>query len=336
MSNVMNLDIKNKRDYNDKVKFGKSYWDQAEALAVLEKAEKLELVKRMMKEIVLNSDIRKIEYDIQGSGDSGSIEDTTMYTYEKDSDGNNIVEIEPQYEYTTIQLPTEHHPGQKCVIKPYTVSWKRHDADAKYTYPEAVEDLTYYITTGKVLSAKQQTGINGELDSTDYFVCREHTDSQPRQWPKWGEKLIWQNEFPKIGNVLDWNRAASSDRAIHPFIGLQNYVYQILPAGWEINEGSSSTVVFEYDDAETDNGDVCKNTYDDNNFTIDIEFNQVVYDTNEYSWKIKAGEDMYKVVSNYCKNNKVKDRTLNLNSEVQNSKFYGLVKTVEEAMEGVE
>ena len=333
MSNVMNLDIKNKRDYSDKVKFGKSYWDQAEALAVLEKAEKLELVKRMMKEIVLNSDIRKIEYDIQGSGDSGSIENTTMYTYEKDSDDNNIVEIEPQYEYTTIQLPATHHPGQDCVVKPYTVSWKRNDDDAKYTYPEAVEDLTYYINAGRVLSAEQKTGINGELDSTDYFVCREHTDSQPREWPQWGEKLIWQNEFPKIGNVLDWNKAASSDRAIHPFIGLQNYVYQILPAGWEINEGSNSTVVFEYNDPD---GDVTKDTYDESNFTIDVEFNQVVYDTNEYSWKIKAEKDMYKVVSNYCKNNKVKDRTLNLNSEVQNSKFYELVKTVQQAMEGVE
>ena len=319
---AMNITLNNKREYDSKTKFGKTYWDQQVAIEILEKAEKLELAKKQMKEIVLNSDIRKIEFDIQGSGDDGGIEQTLLFDY-------NGEQIDSNYNYTRVTIPTEHSPGEKCVTKPYIHHWNSDDIKNRYTVPEGLDDISKHMMTGRIISSEALYDGNGKKLGIEYFMYRENENEYPDAWPCWGGEEKWKNEFPKIGKVNDY--FSSLRKSKHPIQGLMDYTYQLLPGGWEINEGSSSTVVFEYNDEDNN---VSKTNYEDKNVSIDIEFNQIVYETKDYHWSINSNKDMHKLVSSCLDAMKIKGRTINLNSQAQHDSFYDLVDIVEKAMDG--
>lgn len=319
---MLNIQLTNKRDYNSKDKFGTTYWDQAAAIKVLEKAENLENIKKDMKQIVLNSDVREILLNIEGSGDSGGIEETLLYDKHENA-------LTPKYEYTKIVIPVNHEPGSKTVIKPYTNKWEQTDTKNLYTVPEALSDVTNHITTGKIISSTPEYDINNVKIGNEYYVYKENVSNIDIPWPTWGaDNLYWKNEFPSIR--LSWNSYSRTEKPNHPFQSLMEYAYEILPGGWEINEGSNSVVSFKYND---DGTNTSKETYNDNNFKISVDFNQVVYETNEHSWEINAGPDYYKIMSTELKKENIKNRTINMNSEQQSSKFYRIVKQVEKAME---
>ncbi len=313
-NNAFNIELKNPRDYSSKEKFGKTYWDERRAIAQLQNAEKHEEAKRWFRNIVENSPIRKIVLDINGSGDSGAIDDVSFYDVNRDY-------IYPKYHIGKINIP--HMDKGNTVTEPFKEHWEYQDY--QITYIQALELLKRYIAKGQVIDAEWiKSEAGGEYDSTQYTIVKDNKDNK-QVWKSWDCDSQYKLEFPDIKASYFYLNTSK-----HVLEEMVEYAYTLLPGGWEINEGSTSEIIYEYCGPEIDKENGIE--YEDKHFHVDVKYTQYEYSEETHEWKLNSDKELHKIVTNFLENNKLKDRKLNLENKRHNELFYKLVEEVSTAV----
>ena len=318
--NILNVNFDNKLKYG-KTKFDKNYWDEQRALGTMERAEKHENAKQCWDRITKGSPIRMIQVDIAGSGDSGGIDEIRLY----DENQNLII---PKYQIGTLLIPTETYYNSDeedatKIVKPFTKYWTANQ-DKFDTREAALECLSKYYVENNILNATPSYK-DDVIYCTEYELVRDNIGTQDtnQEWKHWNDNANrqYELEFPKINKSLFYSDRNKS----HPLVELYDYTYRLLPGGWEINEGSTSKITF-YNDKALENG------VSDSSFKVSVDFTQFEYAENNESWEINSQDDMYKIVREFIKDNKIKHHTINLKNKRHNELFYKLSKKLGNAM----
>tara|TARA_R100000808_G_C2143901_1_gene151684 strand:+ start:95 stop:1099 length:1005 start_codon:yes stop_codon:yes gene_type:complete len=236
-----NIQIVRKNKDMDKKRHGKDWWTEHKAIEAFKHSELDENRARWWNEIVSNTPIRSMTIHINGSGDSGGIDE--VYLYDKFGD-----EIEADYQVHHFKLMQTDFDYEKWLEDKDSV----HHGGVNQSSPEGQESVTYALNqTDAKMNVKAFNSLledGWQIAATTHSGWREYL-KDVTLYKKTGKKGYWSTDdsvynihFPKI-NQFQYIGNERCENVISKF--LNTLYYGILPGGWEINEGSYNTLTVE-------------------------------------------------------------------------------------------
>lgn len=241
MSNKFNTDtfhnfqiVRKSKDMKDD-RHGVDWWTEHRAIATLKDIKFDERRASDWKHITDNTDIESMRVCINGSSDSGGIEE--VYLYDGFSD-----EIHPKYQ--TLDFPLINHgvnldediPDVHCYTnegcKSYSFDSEGVDENRK--------DFQTYLGNGWDLYKAEKANTFSNPHFTNVHLCRQG----PGNDGFWNDSSLFNLEFPSLTR---YNHMVNGRvNSLNEF--LDSLYYGVLPGGWEINEGSNNEITITSDE----------------------------------------------------------------------------------------
>ena len=299
--------IRKQKDDFQKPRQGRDWWSESQAIDMFKKAENDGKRQEYWHSIVENTPIRKMEIQINGSGDSGGIEDIELY----DESGN---EIECEYniatfhmlynlsneEWDEIKTRRELASDYKADFRQLSNDWS--DSNTEYTldregYNECMNDFQKALKDGWSLLSIDKNNPTWHFNDT-YVMYRKEDVMKSAGWYSWlNEKAQLMFEGCKHYN----HQTQKSEHSLNIFVDSMYYV--ILPGGWEINEGSSNTVTVTNKKIGTENYPIINVEHyfyreDNENYEIDSHdflsyMRQATSESMKFNLDTKKGSDEF-------------------------------------------
>ncbi len=231
--------ITREKDKWDGNRQGVDWWTESQAMSLFQHAKKDGDRQRYWNTIIKETPIRSMKVVINGSGDSGGIEDFYLYD-------------ENEYEISAMFKVKQFH-----MLKNKTdAEWEKWSSEHKSTYGDQTKFVQlnddkateYELSVEGRKKCMQQyieamednwelhsINRNGDWNSADTYIMYKSWDSADG-YNDWGyqDSVKLNLQFPSCNT---YDRDAGKNRnAITAF--LNSLYYGILPGGWEINEGS--------------------------------------------------------------------------------------------------
>ena len=241
--------IRKQKDDFQKPRQGKDWWSESQAIDMFKKAENDGKRQKYWNSIVEKTPIRKMEIQIDGSGDSGGIEDIELY-----DEADNLIECEYKIatfhmlfnlnneEWDKLKTKRELDDDYKADFRQLSNDWS--DSRTTYTlnkegYDECMNDFQKALKDGWSLLSIDKNNPTWHFNDTYVMYQKGSTVVVPHNagWYSWlNEKAELMFESCNHFN----HQAQKSEHALSLFV--DSMYYGILPGGWEINEGSSNKV----------------------------------------------------------------------------------------------
>lgn len=232
--------ITREKDNFDNNRQGVDWWTESQAMSLFEHAKKDGDRQRYWNTIMKETPIRSMKVVINGSGDSGGIDN--FYLYDE-----NEYEISPMFKVKQFHMLKNRTDAE----------WKQwnnednsrfgnqssflqldNDKTTKYELSEEgrKQCLQQYIEAMENGWELYSISRSGEWNSADEYVMYKRWDSGNDGYNDWGyqESVKLNLQFTSC-DIYDRD-AGKNRNAISAF--LNSLYYGILPGGWEINEGS--------------------------------------------------------------------------------------------------
>lgn len=295
-----NIQIVRKNQSSSKARHGVDWWTEFRAITSLQNITKDENRARYWKQIVSNTDISSMDVQINGSGDSGGIEE--IHLYDKDGD-----EIEPKY--VSFEFPLLSKSDFSKDLMEHDTNVTFYDTkNVTHKYNLDVEgkannrsDYINYLSNGWDMQSSKVHQWKNYITNVTLYKVKSSEDTRNY----WDEGSKFDVEFPSLKQYDHMQRSQVNSLSMF----LDTMYYGVLPGGWEINEGSCSTVKVTSDSEK--------------NPILEVEHSYYVESTDDYRINTSS-------VLNYIdKNVKDKDaKVLNLDTKKGSDAFYKFVNEI--------
>lgn len=240
MSNKFNTDtfhnfqiVRKSKDMKDN-RHGVDWWTEHRAIASLKDIKSDESRANYWKHITNDTAIESMRVVINGSGDSGGIEE--VYLYDSFDD-----EIYPRYQTIDFPLISETCDDKEGNVYCYSKKGNKSYAFDKEGIIENRNDFQNYLKNGWDIYKAKKTSSFHQKDSnvTNVHLCKLGVKNDGF----WNDSSLYNLEFPQLTRYNHmYNGTVNS---LNEF--LDSLYYGVLPGGWEINEGSNNEIVITSD-----------------------------------------------------------------------------------------
>lgn len=240
--------IRKKKDDFMKTRQGRDWWSESQAIDMFKKAENDGKRQEYWNSIIENTPIRKMEIQINGSGDSGGIEEVEFY-----DNCDNLIESEyiiasfhmlykkSDEEWNKIKKKRELDDDYEAEYRQLSNDWN--DSEKRYAlnsegYEKCLNDFQEALKNGWTLLSVDKNNPDWHYNDT-YVMYRKGVslNSYNASWYSWlNEKA--QLMFPSCKHYNHLTQRGEHSLSLF----VDSMYYGILPGGWEINEGSNNIV----------------------------------------------------------------------------------------------
>ena len=215
-----------------------SWWDITQFGDKLSKNAKMIELTQHFKSIYKNTDIRIIELSIDGSCDSGCIEEVRFY----DTDTN---EIEINYETAALSYREEWNNEGTYSWDISCDNWGSKGNFEKAFTPSVKGDTNEGFYNVCVAQLKEANNLEQDDNGMKWIVSSINTKDRRLELFRFSNNHVTQRYFPsERGSENHGIKLQFPEVPYSTWNGIEDHAYAQLEGGWEINEGSQNTVQY--------------------------------------------------------------------------------------------
>tara|TARA_R110000868_G_scaffold65399_7_gene195694 strand:- start:27663 stop:28736 length:1074 start_codon:yes stop_codon:yes gene_type:complete len=270
------------------------------------------------------TNIRRIEIEINGSGDSGSVDSVVLSEYCDVSE--KYVQLHNYYAVGTMKLEEEYNNEGKYRWKMDSSNWADHNEERSFekTMGEAynmspteffdafTDGFKTYTDNSDILSGNRWIVKNINTSDKTVDMYRTCDKKQPYRNLPWHGSSLYRDNATNHALLLNYPSVP-----IVNWSGIEEHAYTQLNGSWEINEGSTNILVYTIiPDESSEDGFYVE---------CDVELNQYVMETQTstktHVFKSDTSSKVRKFVKEELKISAYEGKTLDFSLKNDRSKI---------------
>lgn len=297
-----------------------SWWDISQFGDKLSRNAKMIELTQYFQSIYANTDIRIIELSIDGSCDSGCIEEVRFYD-------TNTNEIEVNYETAALSYREEWNNKGTYSWDISCDNWSSKGNFEKAFTPSVKGDTNESFYNVCVAQLKEANNLEQNCNGMKWIVSSINTKDRRLELFRFSGKHVTQRYFPsERGSKNHGIKLQFPEIPYSTWNAIEDHAYAQLEGGWEINEGSQNTVQYKIvPSTEHEIEYHVEVSVEQNRNIMEVEtYNDEYVVRSDHKWKLK------KYIEDTLKMNTYEETTLDFAIKKDRNKIYDIAAFIHE------
>jgi hypothetical protein len=297
-----------------------SWWDISQFGDKLSRNAKMIELTQHFKSIYKNTDIRIIELSIDGSCDSGCIEEVRFYD-------TNANDIEINYETAALSYREEWNNEGTYSWDISCDNWGSKANFEKAFTPSVKGDTNEGFYNVCVAQLKEANDLEQDSNGMKWIVSSIHTEDRKLELFRFTNNHVTQKYFPsERGSENHGIKLQFPKIPYSAWDAIEDHAYAQLEGGWEINEGSQNTVQYK----------IIPSTNPDAEYHVEVSVEQnrnimeVETYNDEYVVRSDHKDKLKKYIEDTLKMNTYEEQTLDFAIKKDRNKIYDIAAFIHE------